>query len=171
MSRWPTISDDVIELFASGVDVYIATRSKDLVPESALGMGIRVHEGRHTATVYVPNVALERTLKNLEEPSAPVALMFCHPPTNRSVQLKGHFLGLRPSTESDREIQQIFRSAMITSFAQIGVPRALTRGLPWWPSTAIDVEVEQVFKQTPGPDAGELLRNSTLHAQGARPRG
>jgi hypothetical protein len=162
MSSWPTISDDVMELFASGVDVYIATRSKDLVPESALGMGIRVHADRRTATVYVPDVSLARTLANLQEPSAPVALMFCHPPTNRSVQLKGHLLGLRPSTDSDREIQQIFRSALVASFAQIGIPRALTRGLPWWPSTAIDVEVEQVFKQTPGPDAGELLRNSTL---------
>lgn len=166
MSSWPTISDDVLELLASGVDVYIATRSNDLLPESALGMGIRVHADRRTATVYVPNVAIERTLANLQEPSTPVALMFCHPPTNRSVQLKGSFLASRPSTESDREIQQIFRSAMITSFAQIGVPRALTRGLPWWPSTAIDVEVSQVFKQTPGPDAGELLRNSTLHVQG-----
>lgn len=162
MSRWPTISDDVIELFASGVDVYVATRSRDLVPESVLGMGIRVHDDRRTATAYVPTVAMARTLANLQEPGAPVALMFCHPPTNRSVQLKGHFVALRPATEGDQAIIQIFRSALITSFAQIGVPRALTRGLPWWPSTAIDVDVEQVFKQTPGPDAGELLRNSAL---------
>ncbi len=162
MSRSPTISDDVMELFASGVGVYIATRSADLVPESALGMGIRVHADRRTATVYVPDVSLERTLANLREPGAPVALMFCHPPTNRSVQLKGHFRSMRPSTEADREIQQIFRSALITSFAQIGVPRALTRGLPWWPSTATEVEVLQVFKHTPGPDAGELLRTSAL---------
>lgn len=162
MGSWPTISDDVMELFASGVDVYIATRSKDLVPESALGMGVRVHDDHRTVTLYVPNVAMERTLANLQEPSAPVALMVCHPPTNRSVQLKGHLLALRPATESEREIVQIFRSALITAFAQIGVPRALTRGLPWWPSTAIDVEVAQVFKQTPGPDAGELLRTSAL---------
>ena len=162
MRRWPTISDDVMELFASGVDVYIATRSRELLPESTLGMGVRVHDDRRTATVYVPNVAVERTLANLHEPSAPIALMFCHPPTNRSVQLKGHFVAQRPATDGEREIIQIFRSALITSFAQIGVPRALTRGLPWWPSTAIEVEVEHVFKQTPGPDAGELLRNSAL---------
>jgi hypothetical protein len=162
MRSWPTISDDVIELFASGVDVYVATRNQELVPESVLGMGFRVHPDQRGATVYVPTSAVERTLANLQAPGAPVALMFCHPPTNRSVQLKGHFVSHRPAAESDREIIQIFRSALITSFAQIGVPRALSRGLPWWPSTAIDVEVAQVFKQTPGPDAGELLRTSAL---------
>jgi hypothetical protein len=75
-------------------------------------------------------------------------------------------LAVRPSAESDREIQEIFRSAMIASFAFVGVPRALSRGLPWWPSTTLEVEVSDVFKQTPGPDAGEPLRGGTLNVIG-----
>ena len=43
------------------------------------------------------------------------------------------------------------------AFAVIGIPRALTRGLLWWPSTAVDFEVSDVYTQTPGPDAGERL--------------
>lgn len=164
MSSRAILSDDLIEYFACGVDVYVATRSDELLPESMLGMGLRVHADRRTVTVYVPNVTAARTLANLEgKGEVPVALAFCHPPTERALQLKGVCKGVRPSTESERELQQVFRSALIASFAAVGVPRAQTRGLPWWPSTAIDVEVAEVFRQTPGPDAGEPLRGSIVH--------
>jgi hypothetical protein len=152
----PSISDDLLELFASGVDLYVATRSKDLMPESMLGMGIRVHQDRRSVTLYVPSDAAATTLANLAD-NAQVAATLCRPPDHRAVQLKGRCTGIRVSGASDREIQEIFRSALVASFASIGIPRALTRGLPWWPSTAIEVEVESVYTQTPGPDAGERL--------------
>jgi len=152
----PRISDDLLELFASGVDLYVATRGPDLMPESVLGMGIRVHPDRRHATVYVPSSAAT-TLANLAD-NGQVAATLCRPPDHRTVQLKGRCTATRRSTEIDREIQEIFRAAMVTSFASIGIPRALSRGLPWWPSVAIEFEVADVFTQTPGPDAGERLR-------------
>lgn len=152
----PVISDDLLELFASGVDVYIATRDRELMPESVLGMGIRVHPDRRTVTVYVPTAEGAVTLANLAD-NAQVAATLCHPPTHRTVQIKGRCTGLRDSTESDRELQEIFRAAMVASFAVVGVPRALTRGLPWWPSKAVDFEVSDVYTQTPGPGAGERM--------------
>ena len=158
------ITDDLIEYFACGIDVYIATCDDALVPESVLGMGVRALPDRRTVTAYLPNAVASRTLQNLEGRSRPhVALTFCHPPTERALQLKGRCVAIRPSSESDRQLQEMFRSALIASFAAIGVPRAQTRGLPWWPSMAIDVEVSEVFRQTPGPNAGEPLEGSILH--------
>jgi hypothetical protein len=152
----PIISDDLMEHFASGVDVYVATRSADLIPESLLGMGVRVHPDRSTVTVYIPAAGAETTLANLRD-NAQVAATFCYPPEHRVFQIKGRCKGFRDSTPADREIQGIFRSAMITSFALIGIPRVLTRGLPWWPSIAIDFEVSDVYAQSPGPRAGERI--------------
>lgn len=161
MSSGPLLSDDLVEYLACGVDVYVATRDDKLAPESMLGMGVRVLPDRKTVTVFVPNVTAERTLANLRATrNAPVALTFCHPPTERALQLKGRCKAIRASTEGDRQLQEVFRSALIASFAAIGVPRAQTRGLPWWPSTAIDVEVSELFRQTPGPNAGEPLVGS-----------
>jgi hypothetical protein len=152
----PKISDDVLELLASGVDVYVATRSADLLPESVLGMGVRVHQDRRTVTVYVPRVHAGATLANLTD-NGMIAATFCRPPDHRSVQFKGRYLGQRESGESDRELQEVFRSAMVESFAAIGIPRVMSRGLPWWPSTAVDFEVSDVYTQTPGPNAGNRL--------------
>lgn len=152
----PTISDDLLELFASGVTLYVATRSRALVPESTVGMGIRVHPDRRHVTVYVPTVSAAATLANLCD-GAPIAATLCHPPNHRTVQLKGACTGFRESTPADREIQEFFRSALVTAFATVGVPRALTRNLPWWPSSAIDFAVHDIYTQTPGPRAGERL--------------
>jgi hypothetical protein len=155
-SARPTISDDLLELFASGVDVYVATRGADLMPESVMGMGVRVHPDRRRVTVYVPTEIAAATLANLQD-NGQVAATLCHPPDHRTIQLKGRCTGLRASTEADRELQEVFRSAMVTVFAAVGIPRALTRALPWWPSTAVEFELDGIFTQTPGPDAGERL--------------
>jgi hypothetical protein len=152
----PSISDDLLELFASGVDLYVATRSRDLVPESMLGMGVRVHPDRQRVTVYLPTVAAAATLANLED-NGQIAATLCHPPDHRTIQLKGRCTGVRASAATDREHQEVFRSAMVEALACVGVPRALIRGLPWWPSTAVEFEVESIYAQTPGPDAGEPL--------------
>lgn len=158
MRGLPTISEDLLELFASGVDLYIATRDAQLMPEATLGMGIHVHPDRRTVTLYVADSLMRATRSNLEsETHAPIAATLCRPPDHRTVQLKGTFLSMRASTERDRELQAVFRAALVASFAAVGVPRAHTRALPWWPSTAIDVEVTDVFTQTPGPDAGNRM--------------
>jgi len=40
----------------------------------------------------------------------------------------------------------------------VGVPRRITRSLARWPAFAVDVEVDAVFDQTPGPRAGRLVK-------------
>jgi Pyridoxamine 5'-phosphate oxidase len=152
----PKLSDDLLELFASGVTLYVATCSAERMPESVPGMGIRVHPDRRSVTVYVPTARAAATLSNLRA-SNQVAATLCHPPDHRTVQLKGRCTGFRDGTDADREAQEVFRAALVATFAEIGIPRALTRTLPWWPSTAIDFEVRDVYVQTPGPNAGELL--------------
>jgi len=152
----PTVSDDLLELFASGVTLYVATCNEERMPESLPGMGIRVHPDRQHVTVYVPTAHADATLSNLRA-SGQVAATLCHPPDHRTVQLKGRCTGVRDGSDADREVQEVFRAALVATFAEIGIPRALTRSLPWWPSTAIDFEVRDIYTQTPGPNAGERL--------------
>jgi hypothetical protein len=152
----PKVSDELLELFASGVALYVATCSEERVPESQPGMGIRVHPDRRHVTVYVPTATAAATLSNLRA-TGQVAATLCHPPDHRTVQLKGLCTGVRDSTDVDREVQEVFRAALVGTFATIGVPRAMTRSLPWWPSTAIEFELRDVYTQTPGPNAGERL--------------
>lgn len=152
----PLLSEELSELVASGVDVYVATRDADLEPESMMAMGIRLHRERNTFTVYLPQVLAAPTCRNLED-NGEVAVSLIRPSDMKAVQLKGKSLGVRPSTENDRELQLIYRAALIEQMAAVGIPRCATRRLVWWPSLALEITVREVFLQTPGPAAGEPM--------------
>lgn len=160
-SSAPPLSDEIVELMSSGVDVYVATRDAHLKPESMLAMGLEPHADRSRVTVYLPESLAAATLANLADNGA-IAVTLSRPSDLRTLQLKGKCKKIRPSGESDREKQLIFRAALAEQFAFVGVPRSATRRLVWWPSIAVEVQVTDVFVQTPGPRAGErLASNST----------
>lgn len=152
----PILPEELSELIASGVDVYVATRDAQLEPESMLAMGIRLHRERDALTVYLPEATCARTLQNLED-NAAIAVTLIRPSDHKAVQVKGESRGVRLSTDTDREFQSIFRAALIEQMETVGVPRCATRRLVWWPSRAVEVVVREVFVQTPGPAAGEPM--------------
>jgi len=150
------IPEELVELIASGVDVYVATRDAALEPESMLAMGIRAHADRKSLTVYLPEALAKATLQNLAD-NHEIAVTLSRPSDFKAVQLKGLATAIRPSTETDREFQAIFRAALVEQFEAVGVPRCATRRLVWWPSLAVEVSVRDVFGQAPGLGAGARL--------------
>jgi len=152
----PLLPEELSELIATGVDVYVATRDATLEPESMSAMGIRLHRERNALTVYLPQATAAATRKNLED-NAEIAVTLIRPTDHKSVQLKGKALSIRPSTDTERELQSIFRAGLIEQLEVVGMPRSATRRLVWWPSLAVEVAVREVFRQTPGPAAGEPM--------------
>lgn len=150
------LPEEVLELIASGVDVYVATCDRELSPEAVLAMGLRVSEDRTVLTVYLPAVLAEVTRRNLAV-NPEVAITIEHAIACKAAQVKGRAITIRNSTEADREFQLMFRASFVESFALVGIPRSLTRRLVWWPSLVVDVSVRDVFTQTPGPHAGEAI--------------
>jgi hypothetical protein len=131
-------------------------RLPEEIVEAMLAMGIRASADRTTLTVYLPSVLAELTCRNLAH-NGDIAVTLERPIDLKAVQIKGHSIGIRPSTEADRELQAIYRSALVEQLGAVGVPRSVTRRLTWWPSLAVDVRIRDVFFQTPGPDAGEPM--------------
>jgi hypothetical protein len=141
---------------ASGVVVYVATRDRELWPESSLAMGAKAECDRGVVTVYVPSVLAGPTRKNLDD-NGEVAITMTRPSDHKSIQVKGRVRAIRESGEVDRELLAVRRSAQVEQFAGVGIPRELTRRVVWWPSVAIEIDVREVYSQTPGPRAGEPL--------------
>jgi hypothetical protein len=150
------LTDEVIELLTSGAIMSIATRDAALTPECVPAMGVRVHRDRRALTVYVPDAASGETLANLAH-NGQIALTASRPVDEKSMQLKGRVLAMRAGDPTDRAGIEVYRGALAEQLAFVGLPRAITRRLTWWPSTAIDFAVDDVFVQTPGPGAGNRL--------------
>ena len=146
------LCDEVIELLASGV-TSLGTRDAALQPECVPVMGARPHRDRNSVTVFVPQALAAATLVNLEDNSQ-VAISVTRPSDDISMQIKGRAVAVRETTDADRAAQEQFRGALVEQLAIVGLPRAITRRMAWCPSVAIQVDVDDVFVQTPGPGAG-----------------
>jgi hypothetical protein len=148
--------DELSEHMASGVVMYVATRDAGLMPESMVAMGAKAECERGVVTVYLPKALAEPTRKNLED-NGEVALTMTRPRDHKSIQVKGKAREVREAVEAKRELQAVHRAALVECFAGVGIPREITRRVVWWPSLAVEIDVREVYSQTPGPRAGERM--------------
>jgi hypothetical protein len=153
------IPDRVIEFIQGPVFMQLGTRDAALRPAHAFIVGARVHDDRQTVTVLVPTARADRTLRNLAD-NGRVACA-CGHVSHESYQLKGTYLSSRPADAEDQARQETFRAALLASALEAGYPEAvarpLTQGFAYAPAVAITFRAEEVYQQTPGPDAGNRL--------------
>lgn len=147
---------EVIELLSSGVVMSIGTRDATMAPECTPAMGSRVQRDRRGLTVFVPLALAPSALANLRD-NGQIAVNVVRPSDDKTIQIKGRARGVRDATDDDRSLQELQRAALVEQLAIVGLPRATARRIAWWPSVAIDIDVDDVFVGTPGPGAGMRL--------------
>ena len=136
-----------------GISVIVGTVDADGLPSCCRAIAVSTRDDFDTITVYVPAATAQETLANVAT-TRRVAVVCTAPLSHDSVQIKGVTRGVRLAPAGD----QAFVAERLDRFAdvleKIGLPRRVTRSMAHWPAFAIDVSVEQVFEQTPGPKAG-----------------
>lgn len=138
-----------------GVGIVAATVGADGRSEPARGWGLIPQPDERTLTIFIPAAHAGRTLANLET-SRQIAVTCGLPTTYEAYQLKGQILGTRPGREGDRPVVEMYREAFLTETTAIGFTEEY-RHAQYWPVVALVMSVEQVFRQTPGAGAGELI--------------
>ena len=141
-----------------GVAVVVATVDATGAPEPCRAIAIASQDADlETITVYVPAATSEATIANLTA-TRRIAVVATYPPDHFSVQLKGTVAGVRPAADADEPFLAERLAQFATTLDVIGVPERVTHRLNHWPAVAIDVRVDGIFEQTPGPRAGEPMR-------------
>lgn len=149
------LSEALVELLAEGVALRIGTRDAQCVPESALGWGAHANRAEGTITLYVPKVHAGATIANLDA-NGQIAVTFSRVTDYRTFQVKGVARSWRDARDDERPLLERYRdefAAQLVSDAHEA--HALTT--TFWPALAIEIEVRDVFLQTPGPGTGERL--------------
>ena len=153
------IPDRVIEMLSGPSFVQIGTRDENLRPAHTYAIGAMVHEDRQTVTILVPTARAARILPHLES-NGRVALGNAQA-SHEAYQVKGTYLGTRPTNADDLARQESYRNALLADALRAGFPeeiaRPLTQGFAYTPSIAITFRADEAFLQTPGPDAGKRL--------------
>ncbi len=151
------IPPSIVELLQTGVSVMVGTRDAALRPECTRAWGIRVGKERRTVTIYLTESISARTLRNLRE-NGQVAITCTRPTDHLACQIKGRLRAVRPATQGDREHSANWHREFTAEIVAIGVPAELCEAWITQPALAVEVDVTDVFHQTPGPGTGEKIR-------------
>ncbi len=150
------LSEDIVE-FLHGVRVFaLGTRSPALRPATARVMGVFANAAKGQISLFLPNVQCDPHLANLAD-NGLVALTAEDPRSHRSYQLKGSVVEIRPSTDADIAIRDVYRDKLMSYFRQhsfVPLPDHFIGDYIVDPSTTITFRVLKIFNQTPGPNAG-----------------
>jgi hypothetical protein len=161
-ARVPPVTDaamvpaDLVDFLQSGISILVGTRDAVLQPATLRAMGASVGRSRSALTVYVPEATGAQTIANLRD-NGRIAVAFSRSIDHRSIQVKGRCTTIRQSGEDDRGVQARYLALLAESLSLIGFQRSHIERASYWPSFAVEVEVTELYEQTPGPLAGTPL--------------
>jgi hypothetical protein len=140
-----------------GVSVIVGSVDAQGHPACCRAVGLRSDDDLATVTVYVPAATGQETLANVSA-TRRLAVVTTHPVSHCATQLKG----IVETTRMARPDEETFVSHHFGSFGgvlnTIGYPPRLTKSVVSWPAFALEMRVEEVYEQSPGPKAGTRLR-------------
>jgi hypothetical protein len=152
------LSDPSIARYlGNGMSILVGTVDAAGWPATCRAAALVGHEDGQGVTVYLPVATGAQTIANIAT-SGRVAIVSSCPADHGTVQLKGRSRGVRVAGEDEAGIVRAQLERFADVLDQVGVPRRLARSFACWPAFAVDVAVEAVFDQTPGPRAGALVK-------------
>jgi len=140
-----------------GMSVLVGTVNERGTPSCCRAIALTSGDDLATVTAYVP-VATSRDIIADVATTHRMAIVITHPIDHGSVQLKGTAGTARLAREDERGLVRMRLEQLSDVLDAIGVPRRIVRGVNHWPVFAVEMRVEQIFEQTPGPKAGAQLR-------------
>jgi hypothetical protein len=147
---------DVAALLESGCSTFLGTVDADGNPAATHAIGAQVLEAGTRLRVIL-NAEEHQMIDNLRS-TAVVALGATDVPTLRSVQVKGRMVLVEPVTAADRiRTDEYIATYFNTINASDGTPLELLHRLVPRELVALVMTVDELFDQTPGPQAGASL--------------
>lgn len=151
------IAEDVAALLECGdVGIWIATANIEGIPQTTRSMGARVQRAPAKVWLFLPRDQSQRALANARG-GARLAATFVRIHDYRAIQVKGVIAGTRPCGDDDRAWPARYRDAFADANERVGMSRDVIASMTYWPCVVVEVDVRELYAQTPGPNAGAKL--------------
>ncbi|PYQ26701.1 MAG: hypothetical protein DMF56_23250 [Acidobacteria bacterium] len=151
------VSERLRKCVQSGLSIIVGTADSERVPATCRAVAMKTNDDFETVTVYIPAATSHETMANIAT-TRRLAVACSEVSTHETTQIKGVTRAVRLAPREDEAFVRERIEAFAASLESIGLPRHTTRRLAHWPAFAIDVTIEEIFDQTPGPKAGTALR-------------
>ncbi|HZM14717.1 MAG TPA: hypothetical protein VFE28_01840 [Candidatus Krumholzibacteria bacterium] len=134
------------------------SRDRDLVPYGHRVIGWRIGADRDSLICLVPAQFTDQLVDNLTD-NGQYSVTIEEFPSHETYQFKGRYLRHRDPEPQDHaahaRIVARFQKGVRTMFPEL--PEQLLRDYMLEPALAVEIQVEEIFLQTPGPGAGTRL--------------
>jgi hypothetical protein len=135
------------------------TRDGNLVPCGHRVCGWQVGAAGRTLTALIPDSSVPRLLEDVRD-HGPIAATFEEIGTHETYQVKGRYVSHRPVGPADIEIanraRERFAKGLRSQMPDEQMAALVKASIPA-PGVAVEIEVQEVFVQTPGPGAGARI--------------
>jgi len=139
-----------------GSSVLVGTVDRHGMPACCRAIALTSSDDLASVTTYVPVATSQTTIANIAN-SHRMAVVVTHPIDHFSVQLKGVTRAARLAREDEAPLMTERLEQLADVLHSLGIPRHVTRAVGHWPVFAIDMRVEEIYEQTPGPRAGTRI--------------
>lgn len=140
-----------------GVSVIVGSVDTAGNPSCCRAVALRSNDDLATVTVFVPVATSNDTMANIAATKR-LAIVTTHPISHCATQLKGVVERVRPASDDEESFIVEHFAGFGSVLNTIGYPRRVTRSVTHWPAFAVEVRVEEIYEQSPGPKAGTRLR-------------
>jgi hypothetical protein len=140
-----------------GLSIIVGAVDEHGQPSTCRAIAIDSRDDLETLTVFLPVATSHETIKNVATTKR-LAVVATYPFDNSATQLKGRAIDARLASEAEGTFVRERLEAFTGSLRGFGVPRRIAASLAHWPAFAVTIRVEQIFEQTPGPNAGRRIR-------------
>jgi hypothetical protein len=141
----------------AGNSVLVATVDAQNAPSCCRAIAIRSMDTLETVIVYLPIATSQRIIQDVATTHR-IAVAATHIIDHCSTQLKGTARTARIAGDNEMAFVKNRLDAFGDVIESIGVPRRTARTVAYWPAFAVEMRVEEIFDQTPGPNAGSRLK-------------
>jgi hypothetical protein len=139
------------------VSVVVGSVNGSGEPSTCRALALASGDELRSLTVYVPVSTSRDTIANVAT-TGRLTVVATHPLDHHSVQFKGRAATARLAREDEAGVVRRGFEGFAELLNGIGIPPRITNAVTRWPAFAIEMQVEEIYDQTPGPKAGTRLK-------------
>ena len=152
------IGPDQAALMRGRVSIIVGSRDAQLWPHLMRAVGCRLSPDHRRVTVLMPLAGSQPVLDDLRD-NGRIAVVFCVPSTNLTLQLKGDDASVTSCGPDDHELAERYLQGFVDEIGQLGFAADVAHTILGHGGdlVAVHFSVAAAFDQTPGPAAGRAL--------------
>ncbi len=150
--------ETVIQYFDVPLAMSLGTRDSNLIPDYSRVVGTALSED-NIFKFYLGKEKTGKTISNLDE-NGFIALTMVHPLNYRCLQIKGRCIRHYEADSSEMENVTNYLDLFGSVIVKMGLPDDALLSWPHDPAIVVEMELDEVYEQTPKKGAGEKLKES-----------